>query len=209
MKKKTLWKQIVKIGKSNTKSERVKSSFYESINLDKSQTINYWNICGEKEQSSEMVVIAQKAQTNDKMLSNKDIGSTVRSALMLAMNEDRLALGLLDSVKSLAKAPEDSLFCIMAEPEIGDSATHMHEVLLEAYCYENGIYIVKVDSSSKLCRIIGTSEAVSCVLVQKSLAASNDDDETEQYSDVENLLVDHCEAHWDVPIQPIIQLPES
>lgn len=186
----------------------MKSSFYESFDLDKSQKIDYWNIRGEKEQFSEMVVIAQKSQTNDKMLSNKDIGSTVRSALKLAMTEDRLVLGLLDSVKSLAQAPEDSLFCIMAEPEIGDSATHMHEVLLEAYCYENGIYIVKVDSSSKLCRVIGTSEAVSCVLVQKSLATSNND-ETDHYSDVEDLLVDHCEAHWDVPIQPIIQLPES
>lgn len=185
----------------------MKSSFYE--NLDTSKKINYWNdwnICGEKENSNKMVVIAQKTQTNVK--TNKEIGSTVRSALIVATEENRLVLGLLDSVKTLAKAPEDSLFCIMAEPEIGDSATHMHEVLLEAYCYENGIYIIKVDSSSKLCRIIGTSEIESCVLVQKSMTTNNND-ETEHYSDVEDLLVDHCEAHWDVPIQPIIQLPES
>lgn len=179
------------------------SSFYES-NLDISKKISYWS--GEKENSNEMVVIVQKTQKTDKMVCNNEIGSTVRSALLLAIKEDRLVLGLLDSVKTLAKAPEDSLFCIMAQPEIGDSATHMHEVLLEAYCYENGIYIIKVDNASKLCRIIGRSEMESCVLVQKSMATNDD---TEHYSDVEDLLVDHCEAHWDVPIQPIIQLPES
>lgn len=185
----------------------MKSSFYES-NLDNSTKINYWSVSSAKENSDKMVVIAQKPQTTPKLLCENEIGSTVRSALQLAVNENRLVLGLLDSVKTLAKAPEDSLFCIMAEPEIGDSATHMHEVLLEAYCYENGIYIIKVDSSSKLCRIIGTSGMESCVLVQKSLAAG-DDHETEQYADVEDLLIDHCEAYWDVPIQPIIQLPES
>lgn len=185
----------------------MKTSYYES-NLDISKKISYWSNCGEKENSNEMVVIAKKTQKNDKMVCNNEIGSTVRSALLLAMKEDRLVLGLLDSVKTLAKAPEDSLFCIMAQPEVGDSATHMHEVLLEAYCYENGIYIIKVDNSNKLCRIIGTSEMESCVLVQKSMA-TNGNDETEHYSAVEDLLIDHCEAHWDVPIQPIIQLPES
>lgn len=152
------------------------------------------------------MVVIEKPQTNAKTFCDSEIGNTLSSALTLAMKEERLVLGLLDSVKTLAKAPEDSLFCIMAEPEIGDSATHMHEVLLEAYCYENDIYIIKVDSSSKLCRILGTSEMESCVLVQKSTGVN---DEIEQYSDVEDLLIDHCEANWDVPIQPIIQLPES
>lgn len=154
------------------------------------------------------MVIKEEIQTNEKTFCDSDIANTLSSALVLAMEQDRLVLGLLDSVKTLAKAPEDSLFCIMAEPEIGDTATHMHEVLLEAYCYENGIYIIKVDSSSKLCRIIGTSQMQSCVLVQKSTIA-NDTDETEQHSDYEDLLIDHCEANWDVPVQPIIQLPES
>lgn len=179
-------------------------SFYES-NLDISKKINY---CGEKENSKDMVVIAKETHINENMLCNNEIGGTVRSALLLAMKEDRLVLGLLDTVKTLAKAPEDSLFCIMAQPEIGDSATHMHEVLLEAYCYENGIYIIKVDSASKLCRIIGSSELESCVLVQKSMV-SNNNAEIDHYSDVEDLLIDHCEAHWDAPVQPIIQLPES
>lgn len=181
----------------------MKISFYDS-NLDRTKKINYWSICGDKENSNDMVI--KETQTNDKMLCNNEIGSTVRSALLLAMKENRLVLGLLDTVKTLANEPEDSLFCIMAQPEIGDSATHMHEVLLEAYCYENGIYIIKVDNSSKLCRIIGTAQMESCVLVQKSMSG---DCETEHYSDVEDSLIDHCEAHWDATIQPIIQLPES
>lgn len=182
----------------------MKTSFYES-NLNISKKIN---CCGEKENSNEMVVIANETLTNETMLCNNEIGSTVKSALVLAMKENRLVLGLLDTVKTLAKAPEDSLFCIMAQPEIGDTATHMHEVLLEAYCFENGIYIIKVDNSSKLSRIIGASEMESCVLVQKSMLTSGNC-EIEHYSEVEDKLVDHCEAYWNAAVQPIIQLPES
>lgn len=193
-----------KIGKSNTKSEIVKNSFYE-INLDNSKKINSWSDCSEKDNTDKMVVIEREPQTEAKMLCDNGIGSTVRHALELAGKEKRLVRGLRDSLRTLNNETDeqvDPLFCIMAEPVAGDSATHMHEVLLEAYCYENGIYIIKVDSPSKLCRIIGLPEMESCVLVKKPKG-------TEQYADVEDLLIDHCEAYWDDPIQPIIQLPES
>lgn len=131
--------------------------------------------------------------------------STVRQCLLVAQEEKRVIVGLSAAVKALSKTPEDSLFCILAPPQQGDSATHMHEVLLEAYCYEHDIYIVHVDDSTKLSRIMNSSKIESCVLIQKQFQLGT----AENLSDPESDLVNYCELIWDVTNKPIVQLPES
>lgn len=151
-----------------------------------------------------MVVIAAESKTKTTM-DYAPIGRTVRSALMKAQTESRLIVGLGSAIKVLSKAPEGSLFCIMAEPQAGDSATHMHEVLLEAFCYENDIYVIKVDSADKLSRILNMNTLETCCLVQKTWTGV--DDAHDSVNKLESLLVDHCEDCWDLPQQPIIALP--
>lgn len=68
----------------------------------------------------------------------------VRNSLWTAQTENRVIVGLSAAVKSLSTVPEDALFCILAPPKKGDTATHMHEVLLKAYCFENDIYMIQV-----------------------------------------------------------------
>ncbi|XP_055601543.1 uncharacterized protein LOC129750602 [Uranotaenia lowii] len=133
------------------------------------------------------------------------IGATVKRALRLANIEQRLVLGLSEAVSALAKTPEEYLFCFMAA---GDSATHhMHEVLLQAFCFEHDIYIIKVDSAEKLSRLLGTTGChQSCALIQKSWSP---DHQTEILSKVEDQLVDYCEEHWEDPVKPVIKLPEK
>ncbi|XP_055387068.1 growth arrest and DNA damage-inducible protein GADD45 alpha [Condylostylus longicornis] len=131
------------------------------------------------------------------------IGRTIKNALLKSQSESRLIVGLSAAIKVLSSAPEGSLICILAEPKLGDSGTHIHEVLLEAFCYENDIYVIKVDSAEKLSRILGKSTTESCCLIQKIWT----DDGTEQLTKSENILVDHCEANWDSPTQPVIKLP--
>ncbi|KAH8373124.1 hypothetical protein KR009_012299 [Drosophila setifemur] len=135
------------------------------------------------------------------------IGRTVRSALLRAQNESRVIVGLSAAINVLSKSPEGSLFCLMAVPNDGDSATHMHEVLLEAFCYEHDIYVIKVDDATKLSRILGQETVESCCLVQKTWAGNLQDGDEEQLTKAENQLVDYCEAHWDAPQHPIVQLP--
>lgn len=135
------------------------------------------------------------------------IGRTVKSALVRAQSESRVIVGLSAAINVLSKSPEGSLFCLMAVPKDGDSATHMHEVLLEAFCYENDIYVIKVDDATKLSRILGQETVESCCLVQKTWAGNLQDEEEEQLTKAENQLVDYCEAHWDAPQHPIVQLP--
>lgn len=150
-----------------------------------------------------------------------DINVIVNRVLKEAQKENRLIIGLLAAVQTLSRSPEDALFCFLAQPDVGDSATHMHEVLLEAYCFEHDIYIIKVDSSEKLSRIMGSSQIEPCVLIQKTvggdLVTRNDTLDSDQQSEdssplseIDDILVDYCEQYWDKPTcQPIIELPES
>lgn len=127
-----------------------------------------------------------------------------RTVLLRAQLESRLIIGVSQAVKSLSKSPQDAVFCFLAPPRAGDSATHMHETLLQAFCFENDIYIIKVDSSEKLSRILGSKTLESCALVQRAWAT----DQTEIFTKSEDTLIDHCEDFWDAPRQPVIRLPE-
>lgn len=132
-----------------------------------------------------------------------NIGRTVKTALLKADSESRVIVGLNNAIKMLNKQHDGSLFCLMAQPKAGDSATHMNEVLLEAFCYEHDIYVIKVDCATKLSRILGKTIVESCCLIQKPWA----DKDSENLNKSENILVDFCEAYWDSPTQPIVKLP--
>ncbi|GAB0086145.1 uncharacterized protein DMENIID0001_004760 [Sergentomyia squamirostris] len=156
-----------------------------------------------------MVVLEEQQQNLQTMVEKmssqpKTLGRTVRNVLLKAQTERRTIVGVSEAVKTLSAAPEDTLFCFLAPPSIGDSATHMQEVLLQAFCFENDIYIIKVDSSEKLSRILGANTLESCALVQKAWTHQ----EEEVLTSAEENLVDHCEVHWDDPKQPIVRLPE-
>lgn len=157
-----------------------------------------------------------KSQTTPAIMANtSEIGSTIKCALQRAQQENRVVIGLGSVIQALSEAQEDAVFCIMARPEIGDSATHMHETLLEAFCYENDIYVIKVDSSKKLSRILGSSDMEFCALIQRPWS---DDGGTSGQQPAtattqtnltlsEEALIDHCEEFWDSPKQPVIGLP--
>lgn len=150
------------------------------------------------------------------MVQRISFGETVRSVLIAANKSNRLVLGFSEAIKLLSKTPEEAQFCFLAEPQRGDSATHMHEVLLQAFCYEHGIYIIKVDSSRKLATVLGTRTSdESCALVLRKPmpsttlecnANNGDDDDAMAFSDDEDSLIDFCEKCWH---QCIVKLPES
>lgn len=150
--------------------------------------------------------------TMDKKQSkSKDIGQIARLVLLRAMVEKRVIIGLTEAIKTLSKTPDESLFCFLAQDQ-KDSATHMSKTLLEAFCYENDIYIVKVDNAKTLSRILGASpnaqQWTTCALIQKSWKFSSDlqKDGELMLTPTESVLVDHCEEYWDFPNQ-VMQLP--
>lgn len=170
-------------------------------NTLETKILSYANIVASGKQNN-MVLSTNVITENTNYKMNKlNIGELMRSALISAQMENRLIIGLSEMAKYLSETPDDAFICFMAPPKLGDSATHMHEVLLEAYCYENDIYIIKIDNSEKLSRLLSSSSLESCALIQKK--------HIQQLSSAENALVDYCEEYWDAPQQPIIQLPDS
>lgn len=153
----------------------------------------------------------------------KSIGEVVRTVLSMAKSAHRITLGFTDAIKLLSNTPEEAQFCFLAEPKRGDSATHIHEVLLQAFCYEHGIYIIKVDSGRKLAHVLGTMNAdETCVLIRSGATTTTTIEESQTEADEittqlnvssstaeEDVLVNFCENAWHNSDYCIVKLPES
>lgn len=138
-----------------------------------------------------------------------NIGDAIEGILTAAQVENRIICGLSDASRHLKESDssENSLFFFIAPSPLVDSLTHMTEVFLQAFCFENDIYIVKLDCAQKLSRILNSETLVTCALTQK--ATQSLEMRREKYTDLEKVLIDHCENFWDEPVQPIIRLPEK
>lgn len=144
----------------------------------------------------------------DKMTNG--IGSITSKALRNAKQQDRLIVGLSQAIKTLSNDPEETMFCVLAQPKPGDSAGHMQSILLEAFCYENGIYCIKVDDMEKLSTCVGAPKLESCVLMQRYKHESDSKQPLKlKIFDLEEKLSDHCEDYWDAQHKPIIRLPDE
>jgi Ribosomal protein L7Ae/L30e/S12e/Gadd45 family len=97
-----------------------------------------------------MCLLVENKQQIEKMggkeTAPNGIGQTVKCVLLRAQLEKRIVVGLNATVKSLAASDDGAVFCFVAPPKQGDAATLMHEVLLQAFCFENDIYVIKVRS---------------------------------------------------------------
>lgn len=78
------------------------------------------------------------------LFSHSSIGQCIKTVLRRACVEKRLTIGLLPAIQYLSKNCNGALFCLTAEAPPGDSATHMQDVLLQAFCVENDIHVIKV-----------------------------------------------------------------
>lgn len=142
------------------------------------------------------------------------IGSLCDRALRNAKTQDRLIVGLTKAIKMLSNDPDETMFCVLAQPKPGDSAAHMQVILLEAFCYENGIYTIKVDDAEKLSTIVDAQKLENCVLMQRFKHNNSHDNTAKQplklkFFDLEEKLIDHCEDYWDTQHKPIIRLPDE
>lgn len=81
---------------------------------------------------------------NKHHLYRNSAGKAIRGVLAHARAERRLTCGLLPAIGLLENDPCSVLFCVMAESRPGDATSHMHTVLLQAFCYENDIPVIQV-----------------------------------------------------------------
>ncbi len=145
------------------------------------------------------------------------ISETVKEILHEARSESRLVCGWKNVISHLNETeyPESSLFFFLVpNANNGDCISHIQEVMMKAFCLDNDIYVIQLDSVEKLNSIIGSakSENHQCALVQRSSVLKCLQDEgidLEEFTELENALIDYCEEFWSEPVQPIIRLPEK
>lgn len=206
---------------------------------------------GDKNTTETTSTMSGKGDGGASRIIGGSIGRTVSCALMRAVYEKRVVVGVAAAVKELLSSANaaaeaaaqrsdgnesddscasnsssgssggsgggDVVFCVLAPAAPGDSASHMHTILLEAFCYENGIYIVKVDSARKLTRLLNARHTQTCALIQRpwhqdSGGGGTANQQQQHFEETplslaEETLIDHCEEYWDLQ-QPIVHLPD-
>ncbi|KAJ0171945.1 hypothetical protein K1T71_012708 [Dendrolimus kikuchii] len=160
-------------------------------------------------------VVPVKTETFSGMAAKSSTSQCIKSVLLRACVEKRLTVGLLPAIQYLSKNTSGALFCLTVEAPPGDSATHMQEVLLQAFCVENDIYVIKVDSEAKLRKLLGgcnSCKDFSCVLVHYPYTdpfSDSQEFDLSTLSEAERDLIEHCEFNWGFSQTPVIKLPEK
>ncbi|KAL0811056.1 hypothetical protein ABMA28_010335 [Loxostege sticticalis] len=160
-------------------------------------------------------VVPLKPESFSGVAAKSPIGQCIKTVLLRACIEKRLTVGLLPAIQYLSSNCNGALFCLTAEAPPGDSATHMQEVLLQAFCVENDIHVIKVDSATKLKKLLGCCSIgvdFSCVLVHYPYTDPFSDSQEIDLSiltESEKDLIDHCETNWGYSQMPVIKLPEK
>lgn len=142
------------------------------------------------------------------------IGRALSGVVAKAKTETRLICGLLDAILYLEENPLDTLLCILPQTRPGDAASHMHTVLLQAFCYENCIPVVQVDDGQKLAELCGIetsrkdlSPDCECALITRDVSMPLNLDEDIPMTANEQILTDFYECTIEEFPRPIIQLP--
>ncbi|KAJ8965428.1 hypothetical protein NQ317_004046 [Molorchus minor] len=145
-----------------------------------------------------------------KNINRKKLGRAVRGMLTRAKVERRLVCGLLPAIAYLEKSPEEVLFCVIPETRPGDAATHMQTVLLQAFCYENYIPVIQVDSSDKLSRFCGLADSkkgCNCAIIKRDISLPPTPEDDIPLSPTEQVLADFYECTLEEFPRPVIELP--
>ncbi|KAG8010884.1 Growth arrest and DNA damage-inducible protein GADD45 gamma [Nibea albiflora] len=72
-------------------------------------------------------------------------GKSLKEALLCAQTEDRLTVGVYESAKIMTDDPDSVSFCVLAMDEEFecDIALQIHFTLIQSFCFDNDISIVR------------------------------------------------------------------
>ncbi|XP_046575936.1 growth arrest and DNA damage-inducible protein GADD45 alpha-like [Haliotis rubra] len=152
-----------------------------------------------------------------------NVGAALRESIWQAMEGNRLTSGLFECAKLLKCNPDNVMLCVL--PEVSgqhDVTVDIQHTLIEAFCWENEIKLLKVEKQSSLGHVLegrgdkketdtgniatsivnnNTGVDSSCVLLEypKNGLSSNDEDVIEFHNSV--MLSDTYP-------KPVIEFPE-
>uniref|UniRef100_W5MNE7 Growth arrest and DNA damage inducible gamma n=1 Tax=Lepisosteus oculatus TaxID=7918 RepID=W5MNE7_LEPOC len=124
-------------------------------------------------------VLSKSRPTNYKM---QTAGKSLEEALTSAKNEERLTVGVYESAQIMNDDPDSVAFCVLATDEghEWDIALQIHFTLIQAFCFDNDINIVRVNDIQRLAEIVGSDESgepqdAHCILITNTTESSWED----------------------------------
>lgn len=72
-----------------------------------------------------------------------EIAKSLRDTILAAKSQGRVKYGVLQAAKAM-ETPENVMLCILTVDDIEDLTAHMYRTLIEAFCCENEIRVIKV-----------------------------------------------------------------
>uniref|UniRef100_A0A8W8M0N0 Ribosomal protein eL8/eL30/eS12/Gadd45 domain-containing protein n=1 Tax=Magallana gigas TaxID=29159 RepID=A0A8W8M0N0_MAGGI len=109
------------------------------------------------------------------------IGQALKDSLLQAVSEDRVVRGVMSCAKLLEVSPECVMVCILpASVPSHDVTFHIQQTLVEAFCVEHAIPILKIGDLEKLAVIFAG---------RKDVANSLENNQDEGEGDLTCLLV--------------------
>ncbi|MBN3307891.1 growth arrest and DNA damage-inducible protein GADD45 gamma [Amia ocellicauda] len=98
-------------------------------------------------------------------------GAALEELLLSAKKQDNLTVGVYESAKVMNVDPDSVSFCVLATEQYEcDIALQIHFTLIQAFCFDNDISIVRVNDTRRLAELLGSEEAgepadAHCVLI--------------------------------------------
>ncbi|ESP05224.1 hypothetical protein LOTGIDRAFT_227883 [Lottia gigantea] len=116
-------------------------------------------------------------------------GEMLMNCLIQALDSNRLTSGVSDCAKLLSRYPENVMFCILPEAASENISVHIQHILIEAFCWENDIRILKVKLSNRSTSKEGKngvrklSSDTNCLLLEypKDQLSTTDDEIVDYY----------------------------
>lgn len=158
------------------------------------------------------VALAQKrmeAMASDEMM----LSSQLKIVLTEALEQSRLTCGIYECGKLLEMNPEGIMMCLLPENTSNDVALHIHLTLIEAFCWENCIRVIKVDNLMNASTLLVSTDNQSTVSDESSVRCTQPVTDyncvlieypSEKYSAAEEVLLDFHKFTCDMVPQPFV-----
>ncbi|XP_073451446.1 growth arrest and DNA damage-inducible protein GADD45 beta [Aquarana catesbeiana] len=83
------------------------------------------------------------------------VASAVEQVLDVAHSRGSLTVGVYESAKFMDRDPDSVVLCLLAaDPEVDDVALNIHFTLIQAFCRDNDINILRVSGLKRLSEIV-------------------------------------------------------
>ncbi|MGH0138670.1 UNVERIFIED_CONTAM: hypothetical protein FKN15_001154 [Acipenser sinensis] len=91
------------------------------------------------------------------------VNQALEELLAAAQRRDCLTVGVYESAKLMNVDPDSVILCILAtdEEDEGDIALQIHFTLIQAFCCDNDINILRVSGMQRLAEVLGETNAES------------------------------------------------